>query len=60
MMRFRALLLCIFLLAKCSFAATFYSAPGGPNKMLVADLNHDGKPDVIGTGASGLNVLLNK
>ena len=41
-------------------AGTFYRVSGGPNKMLAADLNHDGMLDVIGAGAGGLNVLLNK
>src|SRR5258708_9097700 len=41
-------------------AATFYTVAGGPNKMVVADLNHDGKPDVVTAGAGFISVLLNR
>jgi len=41
-------------------AATFYPTAGGAAKMVVADMNHDGKPDVLTAGAGFLSVLLNK
>jgi hypothetical protein len=41
-------------------AASFYPTGGDAQQMVVADLNHDGKPDVITAGPGVLSVLLNR
>jgi hypothetical protein len=41
-------------------AASFYPTGGDAYQLVVADLNHDGKPDVITAGPATLSVLLNR
>lgn len=65
-LRTRVYLSCIFLiLTSAAFAQTFqqavYSSPNGPSDLFVADLNHDGKPDIVATqnASNMVTVFLN-
>ena len=41
-------------------AVSFYPTGGNANQMVVADINHDNKPDVVTAGVGVLSVLLNR